>query len=76
LSIRFLKDELLSRVGIAPPDYSRWFGPRQVEVVDPGMADIIRAQNRAGRIRERGVLVDELLKENATRFERKSPRPK
>jgi hypothetical protein len=47
------KDLLMARIGLAPPDYSLWFGPRQ-HAVDEGMMTIIESQNRGTRITARG----------------------
>jgi hypothetical protein len=72
LGIRYVKDAFLSWAGIAPPDYSKWSKPGRSTTILPDMAEIMEAQERANRIRERGVLVEKLLGENAARFERKS----
>jgi hypothetical protein len=65
-----IKDWLIAWFGIAPPDHSKWFGPKQLPPVVPSMDAIIEAQGRAGRIRARGYFVDELLNENEARFKR------
>jgi hypothetical protein len=71
ICIKGTKDYVLAWAGIAPPDYSRWFGPKQLRVVNSAMFDIIEAQQRAERIRRRGIRVDEMLEENEAKFERR-----
>ena len=75
LSAESLKDLLIAWIGLAPPDYSLWFGPRQ-RAVDQDMTAIIESQNRGTRISARGYFVDELLSENQKRFERRFRKPK
>jgi hypothetical protein len=70
LCIRGIKDYVLAWAGFAPPDYSRWFGPKQIDVGSSNMRRIRDAQERAARIRERGIRLDEMLEENEAKFER------
>src|ERR1019366_10693630 len=37
LCIKGIKDYVLAWAGIAPPDYSRWFGPKQIDIDSPFM---------------------------------------
>jgi len=70
ISIRAITNWVLALAGIAPPDYSRWFGPKQEESVLSNMKPILDSQQRAERIRKRGIRVDEMLEENKAKFER------
>jgi hypothetical protein len=70
LSIRRIKNEVLAWAGVAPPDHNRWFGPKQEESVLTEMKPILDAQQRAERIRGRGIRVEEMLEENKAKFER------
>jgi len=69
--VRAVTNWVLAWAGIAPPDYDRWFGPKQIPLDDPRMKAIIDAQQRGERIRQRGVRVDEMLEENEAKFKRR-----
>jgi hypothetical protein len=72
ISIRWMKDQVLAWMEIAPPNYEKWFRPKQIEVHgDPDIRLIVDAQYRATRIRERGMRVDQLLAENEAIFLRR-----
>jgi hypothetical protein len=68
ISVKDVKNYLLAWVGIAPPDYEKCFGPKQLDVGSPHMRLILDAQQRAARIRERGIRVHQLLAENEAAF--------
>jgi len=70
LAIRGIKDQFVAWAGVAPPNYAKWFGAKQIDVASPRMSLIRDAQSRAGRMKDRGIRVDELLEENEARFER------
>jgi hypothetical protein len=71
ISVTWIKDHVPARIDIAPPDYGKWLGKKQSEVGSPEMRLILDAQQRAARIRERGIQVDKLLAENEAIFLRK-----
>jgi hypothetical protein len=73
ISIRAITNWVSAWAGIAPPDYGRWFGQKQMPINDPDMKAIQDAQQRAERIRRRGIKVDEMLEENKSKFERRHP---
>ena len=72
-SVKWAKDEILAWMGIAPPNDKEWFGPKQIDLAgfDPTMDLILAEQQRATRIRKRGIRVDQLLAENEAIFLRK-----